>query len=244
MGSCDSSNGKAKEDYNKLKNVNSYNQSQANKAKNVTIENYEKNQNLITSNYRDEVQINNAIVPLKNYIKASEAVCKITIKKNNANATGFFLEISSLKCLLTNYHVISKDLVDTNSEIEIETYSKIKVVIQLNKNERYIKYFEKPKDITVIQINNSDEINKYIKFLQYDLNYSSGYQIYKNVDIFALEHPRGNDVGGAAGKIIRISNYEFYHNIDTDIGSSGSPIILSSNLKVVGIHKGGILAKK
>ena len=111
------------------------------------------------------------------------------------------MEISSfLECLLTNYHVISKNLIDTNSEIEIETYSKIK--IKLNKNERYIKYFEKPIDITLIQINKWDKINKYIEFLQYDLNYKYGYQNYKNADIFALEHPLGNDVEVAAGKLL------------------------------------------
>ena len=34
---------------------------------------------------------------------------------------------------------------------------------------------------------------------------------------------------------------EFKHNCDTDKGSSGSPIILASNLNVIGIHTGGVI---
>ena len=197
--------------------------------------------NCNSSNYIKEVQTNNAKkVPLKNYNEASKAICKIIIKEQNSNATGFFMNFSpSLKCLLTNYHVISQNLVDSNSLIEIETYSKIILKIKLNKNERYIKFFVEPIDITIIQINNSDELNKYVEFLQFDLNYIYGYKIYKNADIFTLEYTLGNELESAAGKILDVTNYLFSHNIDTDFGSSGSPIILLSNLKVIGIHRGG-----
>ena len=37
---------------------------------------------------------------------------------------------------------------------------------------------------------------------------------------------------------------EFKHNCDTDIGSSGSPIILTSNLNAIGIHTGGVINTK
>ena len=38
---------------------------------------------------------------------------------------------------------------------------------------------------------------------------------------------------------INNNNYEFKHNIDTDYGSSGSPIIISGSSLVIGIHKAG-----
>ena len=37
---------------------------------------------------------------------------------------------------------------------------------------------------------------------------------------------------------------EFKHNCDTNKGSSGSPIILTSNLNVIGIHTGGIVEEE
>ena len=46
------------------------------------------------------------------------------------------------------------------------------------------------------------------------------------------------------GKIVSISDKEFEYNCDTDPGFSGSPIILASNAKVIGIHKQGIINKK
>jgi hypothetical protein len=39
------------------------------------------------------------------------------------------------------------------------------------------------------------------------------------------------------GKIKLINNFTFEHSVDTDQGSSGSPVILISNCKLVGIHK-------
>lgn len=55
--------------------------------------------------------------------------------------------------------------------------------------------------------------------------------------MFALEYPK-DDIEVGSGKVIEIlENFEFKHNIDTDFGSSGSPIILINTLKVFGIHK-------
>jgi len=66
--------------------------------------------------------------------------------------------------------------------------------------------------------------------------------MYKNIDIFSIEHPFGKEAVCASGSIINIfNNFEFYHNISTDTGSSGSPIILLNNnpnsIQVIGIHK-------
>ena len=39
------------------------------------------------------------------------------------------------------------------------------------------------------------------------------------------------------GHLIKIINYNIVHTVSTWNGSSGSPIILLSNFKVIGIHK-------
>ena len=172
--------------------------------------------------------------------KVMKSICKIIIKNNDkiSYGTGFFLNVTnSLKYLLTNYHVINQNSIG-NLELEIWNQNRIK----LNLDNRQIKYFEKPKDITIVEIKNTDEIYKDIEFLDYDINYKNkGYIIYKNVDVFSIEHPYGEDASCASGKIKNIYEYEFNHNISTDNGSSGCPIILLNDninlIQIIGIHK-------
>ena len=102
--------------------------------------------------------------------------------------------------------------------------------------EKFIKFF-KDLDIAIILIKDLDEIMNDIDFLKCDLNYVEGYDQYKDVDIFTLQYPK-DKIEIAIGKVKDIlNNYEFKHDIDTDYGSSGSPIILPNTLKVIGIHK-------
>jgi V8-like Glu-specific endopeptidase len=71
-----------------------------------------------------------------------------------------------------------------------------------------------------------------------DSKYEFGYNQYVGKDIYILQHPQGKSTHVASGKILKITNtIEFNHNADTDYGSSGSPVILFSNNKVIGIHK-------
>ena len=95
-------------------------------------------------------------------------------------------------------------------------------------NNRFIQYFDDPLDITVIQIKDKEwDIIQNVEFLDYDMNFVIGYEQYKGSYIFALGYPYGDEIVSGSGKIINIkNNYEFEHNIPTDKGSSGSPIIL------------------
>ena len=177
-------------------------------------------------------------IPLKDYNEMSKGVCKIIYKRYNKKATGFFLNDFSNgnKLLITNYHVISRDIIDSNDLIEIEIFDGKEYRLRLE--QRHFKFFEKP-DITVIQINDFNEICSSVKFLEIDLNYKRSYDFYLNKDVFILGYPFGNNIEYSPGKITSVSNYKLYHNCDTNFGSSGSPIILISNSLVVGIHKAG-----
>ena len=46
------------------------------------------------------------------------------------------------------------------------------------------------------------------------------------------------------GKIKNINNFEIIYNASTNLGSSGSPILLKNTTKVIGIHKKGHTPKK
>ena len=177
-------------------------------------------------------------IPLKAINKISKSICQISYGDNNSQSygSGFFMLVNGLKCLLTNYHVIPKNIIF--GVIDIQIYNNKKINIKLDDNDRYIQYFQ-DIDITIIEIKESDNILLDIDFLDYDLNYLSGYEQYKNIDIFTLQYPN-DDIEVASGKIIEIlNNFEFKHTIDTENGSSGSPIIIPNILKVVGIHKQG-----
>ena len=202
----------------------------------------------------DEIYTGHKPIPMNIAIKVMKSICKITIKEKNGNisyGTGFFMNISnSLKYLVTNYHVINPTIINNNIELEIWNQEKMK--LNLAEPNRNIKYFENPKDITVIEINKEDNIYKDIEFLNYDNNYINfGYKIYKNVDIFSIQHPCGNNAACASGTIINIYESEFAefdHNISTDNGSSGCPIILLNNninlIQVIGIHKNSDIETK
>ena len=184
-------------------------------------------------------------VDIKIIKEVEKSICKILITKNENEdkiyGTGFFLNYSdSQKYLITNCHVINPSLDFEKIEINIWNNNKMK----LDLNNRFIKSTDEQKDITIIEIKKTDEIYEDIKFLDYDNNYIKGYEIYNDVDIFSIGHPLGEDASCASGKIRNIYSdkpYEFQHDISTDYGSSGSPILLNNNninfVKVIGIHK-------
>ena len=213
------------------------------------------NQMKINSNYnqkniiikKEKINIKNEVdtgagqmmIPIETINKTRKSICKIfyEYKKFPYKGTGFFILLNNnFKCLLTNYHVISKDLIDIIINIEIYNNKKIQIILN---NNRYYKFYNNI-DLTIIEIKESDNIIKDIQFLYYDLNYKTGYEQYLNYDIFTLQYPKGTECY-ANSKIIKIikNNNEFWHNIKTDNGSSGCPIIMFSTLKVIGIHRGG-----
>ena len=172
--------------------------------------------------------------------KVRKSICKIIVNKEGRNhyGTGFFMKVSdSLRYLITNYHVINSE--NLNAKIEIEIWNKKNFI--LNMNNRNIHYLNLPKDITALEIKDSDDIFEDIEFLSYDKNYEDGYIIYKDADIFTIEHPLGKNASSASGKIVKIYENEFEHNISTENGSSGCPILLLNDninfIKVIGIHK-------
>ena len=194
-------------------------------------------------NKRQELFTGHMFIPIEVTNKVLKSICKFTIKMNGGNdyynGTGFFMNINdSKKYVLTNYHIISEKIINENIEVQIYNNK----IMKLTLNNRYIKCFPVPKDITVIEIKETDEIYNDIELLDYDTNYTQkGYKIYKNADVFSIEYPYGKGAVSASGRIKDIEDYEFEHTIPTDGGSSGCPIILLNNnfnlMNVIGIHK-------
>ena len=187
----------------------------------------------------NELYEENKPIPFEVFDKIRKCICKIKVSDIDrmAYGTGFFMEYNSSEYLFTNFHLISKKV----EKIEIEIWDK--KIIKLDLNDRIITYIEEPKDLTIIKLQ-PKEINN-IQTLYYDLNYTRGYQIYMNNYVLGIGYPFADEISIGSGKIKEIINdYEFYHNIPTDIGSSGSPLILFNSLTVIGIHKQADKSKK
>ena len=174
----------------------------------------------------------------------------VRIEFNNQRATWFFMKFKikgkQLFFLFTNYHVITQEIVDSKTIIDIYygiINNETKKSIKLDTKERFIKCFNKPKDVALIQILESDNIPEN-KFLSPDRSYQDNDYNYYNGKKFYLAGYPGENIGPldrycSSGTIKNIKNFEFNHTLDTRKGSSGSPICLIYNLNVVGIHKSG-----
>ena len=120
------------------------------------------------------------------------------IKIGDEQGTGFFCKIpfpnkeNMLPVLMTNNHIINENILYKNNEkidLNIKGEKDIKTI---NLNNR-LKYTNKDQDITIIEIKVSDEIFPNIEFLNYDLNYKRGYEIYEDAIIITIQHPLGED---------------------------------------------------
>ena len=183
---------------------------------------------------------------------ASDAIYNsiVRIEIQNKWGTGFFLKRQIQNefkyFLITCEHVITK--YDVNSKIPIQLYygkksNEKKKIIVLDYTKRFIACFGgEEMDVTVIEILKSDNIPE-DKYLMADLNYKYGYNIYKNCKLFLAGYPDDpmyqNERHISSGEIKSIKGFEFEHSIDTRPGSSGAPICLIENLRLIGIHKQG-----
>ena len=168
---------------------------------------------------KKENETDNPLIQLDiNMINATKSVCKIIAK--GQNGTGFLLKAfknnKEFYCLITNEHIITKDMVDDKEKIIIyyDTENEFRE-ITLNKDKRFIKEYRMINiDITLIEILNEDNINKKNFLLPYMDN-----NIINN-NIYIIQYPHGN-LSYSKGKIININKYEIEYDVNTKEGSSG-----------------------
>ena len=159
-------------------------------------------------------------------------ICKIKI--NATNGTGFFCEIpcenSSIKVLMTNYHVLDDIYYQQNKDITLLLNDDKEVkIINLGKERK--TYFNKDYDIAMIELKEKDNINNYLE-LDDNLFKEETKAYYKDISIYTLHYPYGNKASVSYGLSSDIDNYEIKHLCSTEHGSSGAPILNLSNNKV------------
>ena len=119
----------------------------------------------------------------------------VRIEFNGFIGTGFLIQIKTklklIRFLLTCNHVIEQKHVDSKTKIKIFYGNKLNesyTEIILDNNQRFIKCFEQPIDITIIQILISDYIGC-DKYLIPDYNYKKGYDNYVNKRFYLAGYP-------------------------------------------------------
>ena len=176
-----------------------------------------------------------------NLIEVCKSICKIIYK--NKFGTGFFIKLykneKELLCLMTNEHVIEKDMIESKEIIDVKYNCEKKwIKIKLDEKERFIKY-DKEMDFTIIEMKADDKIkDKY--FLLPNINNLD----YINKEIYIVQFPEGKNLSHSDGKIKDIIDFELIYDASTKSGSSGSPILLKNTTEVIGIHKQGSNKKK
>ena len=171
--------------------------------------------------------------------KSENSTCKINYM--GKLGTGFFFKYNNDKYyFMTNNHVLDINAIN-NNELSI-IYKNKEEIINLNGDR--LKLSNKKLDYTIIEILEEDEIFKKIKdYFEID-NYimnNESQNNYKNQDICIVQYPDGGDLSFAQGGINSLDNYKIKHLVSTRHGSSGSPILLQNNFKIIGIHKAGYI---
>ena len=174
--------------------------------------------------------------------KFKNCVCKLEISNDGKkkSGTGFFCYIPSkeIRILITNSHIINEKYLKDEKEIICifkEKDKTIDKIINLESN-RY-KYSDNKFDATVVEILDGDFIDDYFEV---DENLIKDKE-FVNELVFNLQYTRGEKLKASFGKItkVRDESFRFEYDAGSDKGSSGSPIILENNLKVIGLHKAG-----
>ena len=179
--------------------------------------------------------------------QSKQCTCRITT--NNTKGTAFscklynIFEGKDIKVLITNNHVIGENELKQNI-INFSNYNGRRFgKIELDKSR--ITYTNKELDITIIELKEKDNINK---FLELDSNFIENKDEYLKSNY--AKHPlytlfySDNNSYISYGIIKDIQEKQIFHSCSTRGGASGSPICLLTSQKVIGIHVGSLKEDK
>ena len=168
-------------------------------------------------------------------------ICKIYVTKNEIG-TGFFCRIRypddnrRLPVLITNNHVLNEKDLEINNTIKI-TLEDDKIEKNILINKFRLTYTNPDLDVAIIQIKPEDQIEAFLDIDEnvFNKDYTKIYK--KDTSIYLLQYPEGVFASYAVGSINKILKPKIFHTCSTELGSSGSPILLLSNFKVIGVHR-------
>ena len=201
---------------------------------------------------KKEKYLNESPIPIsieqteKILIQMRKSICKIF---KGHNGTGFFCKFPLLNSkeylyvLITNNHILGKDDIKNNSTVTF-TIGDETNIRNIKINTKRKKYTNVELDITIIEIKpEKDNISKN-NFLELDDNINQDEESLKNFyekkSIYLLGYPEAKEVKVSYGVIntLNLDKKKINHLCNTKEGSSGSPILLLENSKIIGVHFG------
>ena len=178
------------------------------------------------------------MVDMTRLAQAGRAICEIFT--DQGTATGFFVRIplgngNYISGLMTNNHVLNENQLDPGYRFEIKPDlhngpGEILTTFTIQNN--MFRFTDNILDVTFIEVPNFT-IPNYgsVSYLDIQEDIPTGSWI------TILQHPEGNfHLQQAIGRTAGNWGFEILHEVNTNPGSSGSPLLTFSS-KVVGIHK-------
>ena len=151
-------------------------------------------------------------------LKPLKSICKIVTPKHFSSGflIKFFKGDKDFFGLLTNEHIITKELIKQRKTITIYYDSDIAKEIDLNPDKRFIKEFktELNIDATFIEIIPKDKIEKNY-FLLPLLEYMNKFNDLIDKEITIIQYPLGGKLSYSNGEIKEINTYQFTHLAST-----------------------------
>ncbi len=176
-----------------------------------------------------------------NFIGKSTCLIEYIVNNRKAMGTGFLIELpipdsnNPMKGLITNYHVLNYKILK-KIEISLNFFLEKKTLALNLKQKRFI-FSDSFIDITFIELDNKELEELGINCLEIE---EEKFLISNGLtDSFIVQNPNGI-LSFAQGKILKRWGFNLYHSINTIEGSSGSPLVLEKNNKVIGVHKSGM----
>ena len=168
----------------------------------------------------------------------------VSQKESKIECTGFFCLIpfknKNLPVIITNNHVINKEILKKEKFISIELNGILKN-IQINDNR--MKYTNQEFDITIIEIiPKKDNIFNFLE-LDEEILFEEKFELMlRKSSIYLLFSEKTSLV--SYGILNRIEEKKIYHLCNTGEGSLGAPILNLSTNKVIGINIGSSMRMK
>ena len=175
------------------------------------------------------------------YHQMNNCVCNIIL--GDTAGTGFFCKIP-----FPDQNNLLPALVTVNHVLDISKHKKVEFHLNglyhsiLIDNSRKI-YSSKRLDSTIIEIKKNELNTNYFLDIDENIYQNDLESLYLKKPVYILHFEKGAKLAFSSGnitgvKFAGINNYKIIYTCSTEHGSSGGPIINSSNFKVIGIHKG------
>ena len=139
------------------------------------------------------------------------SICKILyptqkgIKKGAGFLIKLYKEDEPLFCLMTNDHIITKEVIEKKTEIEVFYFNgKKRIKIILDQKERLIhSYKDMDIDCMIIEILDKDNVNEDYYLLPNEEYNDNNFNELNNKKIYVVQFPKGMNLSYSVGEIIK-----------------------------------------